>query len=99
MGKLHRRALLQRGAQLLSAFTVLPLVAQAAETELACVEPASASLRASLNYTDPAAKAEESCGTCGFFTADGKSACGACAIMSDPVSAHAHCESWGAKSS
>jgi len=96
MKKLCRREVLQRGAGVFAALTVLPLARVASAAEPACVEPDSESLRESLSYVDPAKAAEQSCRTCGFF--EGTTACGNCQIMTGPVNATAHCEAWSAKS-
>lgn len=99
MEKLPRRAVIRRGLQVISAFSLLPLVAGRAKAAESCVEVSSESLRNSLNYSDPAPNPETPCKGCGFFTADGeKPSCGHCVIMSGPVSATAWCESWSAKS-
>ena len=82
---------------MVSAVCVLPAAMRARAAEQACVEPGSASLRESLSYVDPAPDAKQQCGTCGFFAAEEKQACGQCQIMSGPVSRTAHCESWSAK--
>lgn len=85
--------------RIVSAACLLPAALRAHAAEQACVEPASASLRESLSYVDPAKDAQQQCGTCGFFEAkDAQESCGQCMIMSGPVSRTAHCESWGAKS-
>jgi hypothetical protein len=98
MGKIPRRDVIRRGVQLVSAFAILPVVATRANAAEACVEPASASLRESLNYKDPTPNAAQPCRACGFFTATDKSLCGQCVIMSGSVNAEGHCDSWGAKS-
>lgn len=97
MGKLPRRDVILRGVQLASAFALLPLAAVRAKAAESCVDPSSESLRESMHYADPAPNPAEACSACGFFTAEGKSACGNCVIMSGPVSAHGHCDSWSAK--
>lgn len=96
MEKLPRRTVLIRSAQIVSAFALAPLANRAHGAELACVEHASESLRESMNYADPSPDPAQKCGACGFF--DNKAACGYCQIMTGPVSATAHCDSWSAKS-
>jgi hypothetical protein len=91
--------LLRRALELCSAATLAGALARGASATEACVEPSSESLRESLRYVAAAADPAKACAQCGFFTAqDPKSACGQCAIMSGPVHATGHCESWSAKS-
>ncbi|HEY4366236.1 MAG TPA: high-potential iron-sulfur protein [Steroidobacteraceae bacterium] len=98
MDELPRRAAMRRGLQILSAITAVPLLASRAQAADQCVEAASQPLRDSLNYKDPSPIAGQACRACGFFTADGKSPCGTCVIMSGPVDAAGHCDSWSTKS-
>lgn len=95
MQKLQRRELLLNAIGAASALPLLAMGKRVRAAELACVEPASESLRNSLSYTDPGPNPAQRCGSCGFF--EGKAACGHCQIMSGPVSATGHCESWAAK--
>jgi len=70
-------------------------LARAARAAGSCVEPDSESLRASLNYVNPAADAAAACAHCAFFTADpAGGACGACKIMAGPVDSTGHCDSF-----
>jgi hypothetical protein len=60
-----------------------------------CVQPDSESLRASLNYVTTAADASAACAHCAYFAADPAGAgCGACQILSGPVDATGHCDSF-----
>ena len=89
MGKLLRRHFLIKSTQVLSAATLIPVVAKAQQ----CVDVQSEELRESLNYQDPGPDPQQQCKACGFF--EMKSApCGYCMIMTGPVNASAHCESW-----
>jgi len=89
MGNLLRRHFLIKGTQVLSALTLIPVVAKAQQ----CVEGSSEELRESLNYQDPGSDPEQHCKDCGFFEL--KSApCGYCVIMTGPVNSSGHCESW-----
>jgi hypothetical protein len=68
--------------------------ARAAES---CVEADSESLRASLNYVNPAADASAACAHCAFFTADpAGGVCGGCKMMGGPVDNTGHCDSFSA---
>jgi hypothetical protein len=61
----------------------------------ACVQPDSESLRASLNYVMTAADASAACAHCAYFAADPAVAgCGVCQILSGPVDATGHCDSF-----
>jgi hypothetical protein len=84
------------GLQLLSAVTLLPWAAGRARAAEACVNEASASMRAALEYTDPAPDPAQACINCGFFTMD-KAPCGTCMLMKGPVSSTGHCHSWSDK--
>jgi high potential iron-sulfur protein len=96
--ELHRRDLLRRGLQLLSAAIALPLAMRQARGADSCVAPASESLRSSLHYTDKAPDPAQACKACAFFASqEGKPACGNCMLMSGPVDATGHCDSWSAK--
>ncbi|HEY4368942.1 MAG TPA: high-potential iron-sulfur protein [Steroidobacteraceae bacterium] len=86
-----------RAVQLVSAIAVLPAVAARAAAAESCVDPSSEALRESLNYKAHTPDAAQPCHGCGFFTAD-KASCGNCTIMSGPVDADGHCDSWSAKS-
>jgi High potential iron-sulfur protein len=95
--KTSRREVILHCVRVVSTACLLPAALRARAAEQTCVDPASASLRESLNYVDPAPDAATQCGACGFFTGEGKQSCGECMIMSGPVSRTAHCDSWGAK--
>lgn len=99
MSNLPRRQFIRRGARLVSTFALLPLVVEGAKAAESCTKPASESLRESLNYTDQTPDPTQPCRGCGFFTAEQNPSCGQCVIMSGPVSAQGHCDSWGAKGS
>ena len=92
MTGLTRRQLLLRAVPLGVAGIVLVRAARAAES---CVEAESESLRASLNYANPAADASTAFAHCAFFTADpAGGACGACKMMGGPVDSTGHCDSF-----
>ena len=92
MRVLTRRDLLTRALTLGAAGTAFARAARGAES---CVGPESESLRASLNYVNPAADAAAACARCAFFTADPSGgACGACKILGGPVDASGHCDSF-----
>jgi hypothetical protein len=87
-----RRQLLQRTLALGLAGSASPLAGRAAG---ACVEDASQSLRASVNYVAPAPDPASACARCAFFTADPSGgSCGNCQILSGPVDATGHCDSF-----
>ncbi len=78
--------------------TALPLgvaTLSFARTAGACVNPDSESLRASLNYVGTAADPAAACAHCAFFTADPAGGnCGTCQMLSGPVDATGHCDSF-----
>jgi hypothetical protein len=93
-----RRGLLRRGLQIASAAAAVGLLPYAVRAADKCEDPASESLRNSLHYTDNAADPKKACQLCGFFNAqDDKRPCGNCMIMTGPVNAKGHCDSWSAK--
>lgn len=94
MGNIRRREALVRGLQLVSALSMIPAVVRAESSS--CVHADSESLRESLNYTDATPVAEQPCKACGFFS-EPSGSCGSCTIMSGPVDANGHCDSWSAK--
>lgn len=95
MNALSRRAVLRRTAQLIAVCVATPCLAAPVRAADSCADPASESLRASLNYVPVASDAAKSCGGCGFFARDEAApSCGACAIMSGPVDAAGYCDSW-----
>ena len=92
MTGLTRRQLLLRVVPLGVAGIALARTARAAD---ACVQPDSESLRVSLNYVTTAADASAACAHCAYFTAGPAGAgCGACQILSGPVDATGHCDSF-----
>jgi hypothetical protein len=97
--ELPRRVLLRRVLQFTGALAVAPRIIGTSQGAQSCVDPASESLRTSLHYASVSPKADEPCKGCGFFTPDGSQpACGNCQIMSGPVDATGHCDSWAARS-
>jgi hypothetical protein len=72
-------------------------LARAARAAGSCVQPESEALRTSVNYVEPAADPAVACAHCAFFTADpAGGACGSCQILSGPVDATGHCDSFSA---
>jgi hypothetical protein len=60
-----------------------------------CVQAESESLRASVNYVETAADPAVACARCAFFTAaPAGGGCGNCQILSGPVDATGHCDSF-----
>ena len=60
-----------------------------------CVQPESESMRASVNYVGTAADPAAACARCAYFSADpAGGACGSCQILSGPVDATGHCDSF-----
>jgi High potential iron-sulfur protein len=93
-----RRVLLRRILQFTASCALAPVALEAARAAGTCVDPASETLRTSLHYSNPSAKSGEICSGCAFFSAAGSgSTCGNCQIMSGPVDAGGHCDSWAAK--
>jgi len=91
--------LLRRALQLTTALVAMPRIAGAAASTAACVDPQSESLRGSLHYASVSPAANETCAGCGFYTAsDSKNGCGNCVMMSGPVDATGHCDSWSPRS-
>jgi hypothetical protein len=93
-GNLSRRQVIECGLMLAPAMALFPSMARA---DGACADP-NDSLRASLHYVEAGPQKDQVCGTCGFFTADGGKACGACSIFNGPANQKGHCDSWSAKS-
>lgn len=92
MAVMTRRRLLL--AALPSGITGL-FLARSARAADSCVQPESEALRASVNYVEPAADPGANCARCAFFTADpAGGACGSCQILSGPVDATGHCDSF-----
>ena len=99
MKELDRRSFILRAAGIAAAVATAPRLIPLAHAEESCVDPASEALRVSMNYVAKAADPAQSCASCGFFAADAASpGCGGCEIMSGPVDAAAHCDSWSPKS-
>lgn len=94
--KFHRREMLLSAIGAISTLPLLVISKGVRAANMACVEPASESLRDSLSYMDPGPDSAQRCGGCDFF--DNSGTCGHCQIMSGPVSATGHCDSWAAKS-
>lgn len=97
MNRIDRRSFLRRTLAGLGGAAALAATTRAPAAELACVESDSEPLRGSLNYADPAPDAAKACRGCGYFRGEPKSACARCDIMSGPVSATGHCDSWVAR--
>ena len=94
-----RRKLLRQALQLTTALVAVPRIAGAAASAASCVDPQSESLRGSLHYASPSPVANQNCAACSFFTpADPKTGCGNCVMMSGPVDATGHCDSWSPRS-
>ncbi len=79
----------------------LPLLLIACERAagVACggdLTTAQQSLRESLGYT-PRSSDEHRCSACQFFSAQGESACGRCAILNGSVHPDGRCSSWSAR--
>jgi len=92
MAGMTRRGLLQGTFALGLAGSALPFTGRAAGS---CVEDASQSLRASVNYVAPAPDPASACARCAFFTADpAGGGCGNCQILSGSVDATGHCDSF-----
>jgi len=94
MKKPTRREVLLRGASFVTAVSLLTLATRTTAAESACVQIDSQPLREALSYADPSPDAAQTCRNCSFFTVKAGSSCGPCVIMSGPVNATAHCESW-----
>ena len=95
--------LLRRALQLTTALVAMPRIAgaeaSATTSAAACVDPQSESLRGSLHYASASPVANQTCAGCGFYSAgDTKTGCGNCVMMSGPVDATGHCDSWSPRS-
>lgn len=99
MRKPTRRDFILRGVGYVSVVSLLSLATHTKAAETACVLVDSQPLREALNYADPSPDLALSCRTCSFFTVKAGTSCGPCVIMSGPVTATAHCESWSKRSS
>lgn len=94
-----RRKILRQALQLTTALVAVPRIAGAAASPASCVDPQSESLRASLHYASASPVPDQPCSACGFYTAsDAKNRCGNCVMMSGPVDATGHCDSWSPRS-
>lgn len=94
----NRRMLLRQALQLTTVLVAVPRIAAAASAA-SCVDPESESLRGSLHYASTSTVANQNCAGCGFYTAsDTKTGCGNCVMMSGPVDATGHCDSWSPRS-
>lgn len=98
MKKVGRRFVLRAGAQVVLAVPLVSLLAGRAKAAESCVDHASESLRESLHYVAITPDAAKPCKACAFFKSEDASACGPCDILSGPVDATGHCDSWSAKS-
>ena len=98
MNELPRRAFLRNAATLAATAALAPQLIPLARAAESCADPASEELRVSMNYSVTAVDPAQSCVTCGFFSPDSAApACGGCEIMSGPVDAAGHCDSWSPK--
>ena len=96
MAGITRRRLLMGTLPLGVSGLVFTCAARAAGS---CVQPESEALRASVNYVNPSADPAVACTHCAFFTADSAGgACGSCQILSGPVDATGHCDSFSTPS-
>ncbi len=99
MSEPSRRLLLRRALQFTLGVASLPRLVSVAAAAESCVDPQSESLRASLHYASVSPVANQSCSGCAFFTpASSPAGCGKCEMMSGPVDATGHCDSWSARS-
>ena len=74
-------------------------LARVARAAGSCVQPDSEALRASVNYVQASPDPTTACARCAFFTADAAGgACGNSQILSGPVDATGHCDSFSAPS-
>jgi len=88
--------------QLLQSIAILVVAPAGARTAFAaesCADPASESLRGSMNYAAVSSDPARTCGGCAFYTGEESlPACGACTIMSGHVDEGGVCDSWAARS-
>ena len=92
MAGMTRRRLLIGALPLGISGLALARVARAAGS---CVQPESEALRASVNFVDSAPDPATACARCAFYTGDAAGgACGNCQILSGPVDATGHCDSF-----
>lgn len=95
---LPRREAIRQLLQSIAVVVLAPASARAASAAESCADPASESLRASLNYASVSGDPARACGGCGFYTGDtSKQACGNCVIMSGDVDEAGVCDSWASR--
>lgn len=98
MTDLPRRAAIRQLLQSAAVAVMAPAGARVVLAAESCADPASESLRTSLNYSSVSADAAKACGGCGFYTSDeSKQACGNCVIMSGDVDEAGVCDSWAGR--
>lgn len=97
MSTLPRRLMIHKLCHVTLIALAAPLVANRSRAADACGDPTSQPLRPSLNYAKTAPKASQTCSACGYYTPTTSSSCGTCVIMSGPVDATGHCDSWSPK--
>jgi len=95
--RLQRRAVLRCLFAALGGVAVSPRMVSRIQAAESCGDDSNEGLRSSLNYIRVAKDREQRCETCAFFSVASSTACGNCAIMSGPVVAAGHCDSWTAK--
>jgi len=96
--ELPRRAAIRQLLQSIAALAIVPAGARTVLAAESCTDPASESLRTSLNYASVSAEPSKACGGCGFYTSDeSKQACGNCVIMSGHVDETGVCDSWAGR--
>lgn len=89
-----RRKFLALGMQIPAA-VVLTRTAGAACVDADELSDSVASMRESLEYTDTAPDAKQSCSGCEYFKpAKAGDTCGPCNVLTSPVNAKGHCVSW-----
>lgn len=92
---LSRRTAIRQLLQSIAVVVIAPAGARPLLAAESCADPASESLRTSLNYSSVSANPSQACGGCSFYTGDeSRQACGNCVIMSGPVDETGVCESW-----
>ncbi len=92
---LPRRAAIRQLLQSIAVIVIAPAGARAGLAAESCTDPASESLRTSLNYSSVSADPSKACVGCGFFASDeSKQGCGNCVIMSGQVDETGVCDSW-----
>ena len=92
---LGRRLWLLRALRAVGGLALVTQGARHASAAGSCVDSASESLQRSLHYTNPSPNPDQPCAKCSYFTRDAHlTGCGACVILSGPVDAPGHCDSW-----